>query len=432
MPNAAMPTDWNVELGNIERQRKYAEMLRQQGMEPLKSETAGGMVVPIHPFQGLAKMLQAYSGRRGEEMATEQSRDVVSRRNKALADTLRGAFEPKQEAVPFRDEAAEAMDVPTPEGLTAGYKQTPRTPQEISQALLANPDTMQLGGQMMVKDIENRGAGQRGMDLAKYKHDLGMDPAYIEAQRSIRSAEKPYYTPVQTAQGVYSFNARTGRMELTNPTSGGGPVVGSGSDPSLQAKIAYGKKAGTETGDVDVQQHETAIASLENINKIDQLLSHLKESDAITGMGSDFFKNIERAKVMVSNSEKAGKKVSDTELLDTMMGSEVFPLIKSLGIGARGMDTPAEREFMRSVLTGQTNLNKETLIRMAEIRRDVANRAIKRWNDRVGTGELDTYFNVTGRPKGAISGGNQPAQPPASKTIGGKTYIKQNGQWFEQ
>jgi len=153
----------------------------------------------------------------------------------------------------------------------------------------------------------------------------------------------------------------------------------------------------------------------------------LKESDAITGMGSDFFKNIERAKVMVSNSEKAGKKVSDTELLDTMMGSEVFPLIKSLGIGARGMDTPAEREFMRRVLTGQTNLNKQTLIRMAEIRKDIANRAIKRWNDRVGTGELDRYFEVTGRPKGTLGIGK-----PDTKTIGGKTYIKQNGQWFEQ
>ncbi len=402
MPNQ-MPTDWNVELENIGRQRKYAEMLRQQSLDPLKSETAGGYTVPIHPLQGLAKMLQAYGGRRGEEIATEQSKDVVSRRNKALADTIRGAFDPMTESVPFKDEAGEAMGVGTPEGLTASTTTRQRTPQEISQALLNNPDTMNLGGQMMIKDVEGRNAAAKAQELAQFKHNLSMDPAYIEAQRNIRSADKPYYTPVQTAQGVYSFNARTGKMELTNPSPEGAPIVGSQSDPNLQAKIAYGKKAGTETGDVDVQQHETAISAMENINKIDQLVSHLKGSDAITGMGSDFFKNIERAKVMVTNSEKAGKKVSDTELLDTMMGSEVFPLIKSLGIGARGMDTPAEREFMRSVLTGQTNLNKQTLIRMAEIRKDVANRAIKRWNDRIGTGELDRYFETTGRPKGTLT-----------------------------
>ena len=402
MPNTTVPTEWNVELGNIERQRKYAEMLRQQSLEPLKSETAGGYVVPISPFQGLAKMLQAYGGRRGEEIATEQSKDVVSRRNKALADTMRGAFEPKTENVPFKDEAGEAMGVGTPEGLTASTTTRQPTPQEISQSLLNNPDTMNMGGQMMIKDVENRGAGQRGIEKAMFEHQLKLDPAYIQSQKDIRSVDKPYYTPVQTGQGVYAFNARTGKMEMVNAGPGGAPVIGSQSDPNLQAKIAYGKKAGTETGDVDVQQHETAISAKENIAKIDQLVSHLKESDAITGMGSDFFKNIERAKVMVSNSEKAGKKVSDTELLDTMMGSEVFPLIKSLGIGARGMDTPAEREFMRSVLTGQTNLNKQTLIRMAEIRKDVANRAIKRWNDRVATGELDRYFETTGRPKGVL------------------------------
>mgnify|MGYP001579144847 CR=1 FL=1 len=422
MPKQTMPTDWNVELETIGRQRKYAEMLRQQSLDPIKSETAGGYVVPIHPFQGLAKLLQAYGGRRGEEIATEQSKDVVSRRNKALADTIRGAFDPM--TTPGKEAQMGEMGETVEPAVAATSRQ--RTPQEISQALLANPDTMNLGGQMMIKDVEGRNASERAMAQARYQHDLKMDPAYIQSQKDIRSVDKPYYTPVQTGQGVYSFNARTGKMELTN--AGGAPVVGSQSDPNLQARIAYGKKAGTETGDVDVQQHETAISALENINKIDQLVTHLKESDAITGMGSDFFKNIERAKVMVTNSEKSGKKVSDTELLDTMMGSEVFPLIKSLGIGARGMDTPAEREFMRSVLTGQTNLNKQTLIRMAEIRKDVANRAIKRWNDRVGTGELDRYFETTGRPKSTLnapSGGN-------TKTIGGKTYIKQNGQWFEQ
>ena len=414
MPKQTMPSDWNVELENIGRQRKYADLLRQQSFEPLKTnEMAGGYVVPISPYQGIAKLMQSYSGAKVDEWATEQSKDVVSRRNKALADTLRGAFDPM--TTPGKEAQMGEMGETVEPAVAATSRQ--RTPQEISQALLSNPDTMNLGGQMMIKDVEGRNAAAKAQELAQFKHNLSMDPAYIEAQRNIRSADKPYYTPVQTGQGVYSFNARTGKMELTNAGPGGAPVVGSQSDPNLQAKIAYGKKAGTETGDVDVQQHETAISALENINKIDQLVSHLKESDAITGMGSDFFKNIERAKVMVSNSEKAGKKVSDTELLDTMMGSEVFPLIKSLGIGARGMDTPAEREFMRSVLTGQTNLNKQTLIRMAEIRKDVANRAIKRWNDRVGTGELDRYFETTGRPKGAIGTSNSANQPTAGGTV---------------
>lgn len=172
----------------------------------------------------------------------------------------------------------------------------------------------------------------------------------------------------------------------------------------------YGTKVGADTAEVDVKQHESAIASRENINKIDTLLTHLKTSDAITGMGAELFKNIERAKVLLADSEKAGRKVSDTELLDTMMGSEVFPLIGALGIGARGLDTPAEREFLRQVMTGTIPMNKQTLIRMTEIRRDVAKRAIDRFNKRVESGELDRYFELTGRPKQKITVNTQ-AQP---------------------
>jgi hypothetical protein len=85
-----------------------------------------------------------------------------------------------------------------------------------------------------------------------------------------------------------------------------------------------------------------------------------------------------------------------------MMGSEVFPMIKALGIGARGMDTPAERDFMRKVLTGEISLNKGTLVEMARMRKRVAERAIDRWNKRVDKGELDKFFEASGVVKERI------------------------------
>ena len=95
------------------------------------------------------------------------------------------------------------------------------------------------------------------------------------------------------------------------------------------------------------------------------------------------------------------------------MGSEVFPLIKSLGIGARGMDTPAEREFMRQVLTGRIGLNKETLLRMARMRSKEAGFQISNWNKRVNSGELDNFFKYSGVPKGIL----KPFTAPISKPI---------------
>jgi hypothetical protein len=113
------------------------------------------------------------------------------------------------------------------------------------------------------------------------------------------------------------------------------------------------------------------------------LIAHLETSDAITGLGSDVLKNVERVKTLLMADVKAGKQVSDTELLNAFLGSDVFPMIKALGIGARGLDTPAEREFLREVMSGTTAMNKETLTKMAKIRRNIAVRATEKWNARL-------------------------------------------------
>ena len=95
----------------------------------------------------------------------------------------------------------------------------------------------------------------------------------------------------------------------------------------------------------------------------------------------------------------AGKKVADTEILDSFLGSDVFPQINALGIGAKGLDTPAEREFLRQVMTGTISMNKDALIKMTEIRRNIEQRAIDRYNKNVDSGQLDNFFKTTGYKK---------------------------------
>jgi hypothetical protein len=82
-----------------------------------------------------------------------------------------------------------------------------------------------------------------------------------------------------------------------------------------------------------------------------------------------------------------------------MLGSQVFPMIQQLVIGARGMDTPAEREFLRKVMTGTIELQPSTLIKMAEIRRDIAKRSIEKINARIDKGEMDEFFKHSMKKK---------------------------------
>lgn len=149
------------------------------------------------------------------------------------------------------------------------------------------------------------------------------------------------------------------------------------------AATKYSEKFGGGIADQDINKMDEAMSARAGIGKIDDLLGHLQSSKAITGLGADLLNNVERARTLLLSDVKAGKAVSDTELLDAMLGSDVFPMIKSLGIGARGLDTPAEREFLRKVMSGTINMNKQTLIKMAQIRRNIAVRSVEQWNDRL-------------------------------------------------
>jgi hypothetical protein len=191
----------------------------------------------------------------------------------------------------------------------------------------------------------------------------------------------------------------------------------------MKAENAYASGAGTAAIKRDNTQHELAVAAPTHIAKLDETLKELKSGKAITGIGAELMKDFERIRAQVTNDKAAGKNVSDTEYLDSLLGSDVFPLIQQLGIGARGMDTPAEREFLRAVMTGTITLNKDTLIRMTESRRRTAQKTLDNWNKRVESGEVDDYFKYSKLPKSKIEYTPQvtvpttPSGTPASQQL---------------
>ena len=128
-----------------------------------------------------------------------------------------------------------------------------------------------------------------------------------------------------------------------------------------------------------------------------ETLKVIKTGDINTGIGSQVFDVIRRAQSQFLNDKKAKINVADSQYLDSLLGKAVFGQIAALGIGARGLDTPAERDFLLEVVTGKRSLDKESLVKITENRIATSERAVKTFNDALSGGELDRIQKVTGK-----------------------------------
>jgi hypothetical protein len=204
---------------------------------------------------------------------------------------------------------------------------------------------------------------------------------------------------VLNPEGEIKQNASGALVTVNRRTNVATPVLGKDGKPvmgSLPYETAFGSKVGAGQGERNEKVVLAAQAAVDNIAKIDSAIELLKKGDATTGLGAELRTNIDRAKALFAGDIKAGKRVADTQILDALLGSDVFSMIQSLGIGAKGLDTPAERDYLRQVMTGTIQMDNKALIRLSEIRRNIETRAIEKYNTQLEKGELNKYFETQG------------------------------------
>jgi hypothetical protein len=169
----------------------------------------------------------------------------------------------------------------------------------------------------------------------------------------------------------------------------------------------YAEIVGSKVAEKDVGIVTVAETAAESMPKIKDTLDVLRKTKdgPITGIGAEILLNFERVKAKLLKDKGSIEKVKNTELLDAFLGSEVFPMITALGIGARGLDTPAEREFLRGVFTGTIAMSNATLIEMTEIRERIAQRAVDKYNKKLSEGYFKNYEKAQDRKLNPITFG---------------------------
>jgi hypothetical protein len=193
---------------------------------------------------------------------------------------------------------------------------------------------------------------------------------------------------------------------------------------SNTAENEYAKKVGTATATADLNIIDSAQAVASTLPKMYETLRLIETGALNTGFAAELQQVVDRAKTKLLSDKAAGKRVTDTEYLDALLGSDVFPQISALGIGARGLDTPAEREFLRQVITGTISLDRETLKRMTDFRIKSAERAVEGYNKKLTAGELNQYQKITGRTLSPIAVTPRPVSGQGDGTPGNPIKLR--------
>jgi len=322
------------------QQQLLADQLRryqaQAQTQAPQGRQVGRVYVAPNPLEYLAAGLRGYGGMKGEQQTQQAIGDLAEKRRAAMVEQLRGFGQAMQGTpeVPAADVADgpgqtfTAPAIPAKAGdPMAAYSQLlgsdiPELQKMGMQGMAAVPE-MQARQQERAADRSFRAdqaasdrqfrldqlaaANQARIEQTQLAHQLRMDQLAAQnasaaeraaADREFRAQQlqlqqdfqremkkiggavagaQPYFQPVQTAQGVFAFNARTGKVEpVTGP--GGAPIVGAAADPKLQGDIAGAKetaKAGVEKG---VEQGK-------NVKRADMMLSQIDTAENILKSG---------------------------------------------------------------------------------------------------------------------------------------------------
>ena len=394
------------------RQAQQTNALRQAEMQQLQQEQARtrqtrealarpGVVSPTGQISR-EKALEGLPGDLSFEVAKQidefqaSSYKNLSAKAKAIAD-MTGTYEDQLARAPnlqsFIDISMEMLKDPTYGEFLAERGSTPDgIMQNIQQVMVQNPQNG--------LDVLKRRAVSGADTLRQSLVERGTPTALGKLQNELQALLDQGVSPDDPR--IRQYNQRI-EKEISKPAVAGGTTV------NVRTEQAYSGEVAKLAARQDIELADKAAAIPQNIAKIDESLDLLYNSDLSTGLGAEMFNVMDKARAKFLGDKGAGIRVENTEYLDALLGSDVFPQISALGIGARGLDTPAEREFLRNVITGTIKLDKGTLIRMTEFRRQGLEDAAKVYNSKVDGGQLDKFFEYSGRPKTKIE---VPARPP--------------------
>ena len=172
---------------------------------------------------------------------------------------------------------------------------------------------------------------------------------------------------------------------------------GSGVNITFTGDDAYANELGKLLAIDDQKLVTDSKKALDQIEKTNSVLRVINRGDANIGAFSTIEQSFDRFKAEFGFAE-GEEAASETQLLNALLGSDVFPLINALGIGARGLDTPAERDFLQAVFVGTIKMEGLALEQLTRLRQKYSTMLIQDFNNKVDSDYFARYNKIATTP----------------------------------
>lgn len=158
--NVGFQSDYAADQSEILRRQKMAEAMQQQAQTPIDpGRQAGGWAIPISPWEGAAKLAQAYGSQLHAQSAQDKQRELSTRAQSEYAQAMRRGMEsmqgtPAQEmpgselSMPFQSEARKP-DMLAAMGHFGSNSQTAPIAQMLMAKQLQDPKYHNVGGHLV-------------------------------------------------------------------------------------------------------------------------------------------------------------------------------------------------------------------------------------------------------------------------------------------
>lgn len=162
---------------------------------------------------------------------------------------------------------------------------------------------------------------------------------------------------------------------------------------------AFNKALGTELAPRLLKNYDNVIDAPNKLEKLYQLQDLVTKGDVTTGAGAEYINALNRVRAQFLGDIKANKTVTNTQILDTLLGAGVFGAISEQKLGSKNFDTPAEMKNIRAAFVGETGFTNDSIRAITDYRIKAEKIAAKRYAADEKAGVYENFYKETRFPK---------------------------------